>query len=136
MQLRELIIAVKEKNMRTKNLTTKKCRNCGVEFTKWAFRKATFCSRGCSQYFFVGEKNAGYKGSEVGYYGLHKWVEKELGKPKQCESCKTIKAKKYEWANKSRSYKRELSDWVRMCVACHHYYDGTSKVKPFNYHTI
>jgi len=122
--------------MRTKNYVTKPCRHCKKLFTRWAFRKATFCSRKCSQSFFVGEKAGNYKGNDVGYYGLHKWVEKELGKPKQCESCKTVKAKKYEWANKSHSYKRDKEDWVRLCSACHHYYDGTSSVRPFNYHEI
>lgn len=122
--------------MRTKNMVTKNCRKCGMEFTRWAFRKATFCSRQCSDGFFAGEKGGSWKGNNVGYSGLHKWVERELGKPKQCESCKTIKAKKYEWANKSHSYLRDKADWIRLCVACHHYYDGTSKIKPFNYHKI
>lgn len=122
--------------MRTKNLVTKECKNCLVKFTRWAFRKAIFCSRLCKQKYMVADKNGSWKGDKVGYYGLHKWVENQLGKPKRCESCKTIKAKKYEWANISKSYKRELSDWVRLCVSCHHYFDGTSKVKPFNYHNL
>lgn len=122
--------------MRTKNLETKNCKECGVLFTRWAFRKAIFCSKKCKGKHLSGENNSSWKGDQVSYSGLHKWVESILGKPKQCESCKTIKAKKYEWANKSKKYKRKIDDWVRLCVSCHHYFDGTSNVKPFNYHKL
>ena len=65
------------------------------------------------------EKNPSWKGDEVGYYGLHTWVARKLGKPKKCNRCGTTKAKRYEWANISREYKRDLSDWERLCASCH-----------------
>lgn len=70
-----------------------------------------------------GEKNIMWKGNNVSYGGLHHWVRNHLGKPKKCEDCGTITASKYEWANKSGEYKRDLGDWKRLCTSCHHKYD-------------
>ena len=64
-----------------------------------------------------------WKGAEVGYQALHSWVQRSLGSPKKCEHCGTIEAKRYEWANKSHLYKRDLTDWLRLCVKCHDIYD-------------
>lgn len=69
------------------------------------------------------EKSTLWKGDNVGYCGIHSWVKKHLGKPKRCEICGTTKAKKFDWSNKSGNYKRNLSDWQRLCVACHFNYD-------------
>jgi hypothetical protein len=65
------------------------------------------------------EKHPNWKGELVSYSGLHKWVTRKLGTPKYCANCKTTTAKKYEWANISHCYKRELSDWIRLCTKCH-----------------
>ena len=65
-----------------------------------------------------------WKGNGAGYNALHSWIRKKLGKPKVCHNCKTEVAKKYEWANISKEYKRELSDWVRLCTSCHRFYDN------------
>lgn len=73
----------------------------------------------------VGEKSNQWKGDDVGYSGLHYWVYKQLGKPKECENCETIKAKKFEWANISGKYKRDISDWARLCASCHRLFDNT-----------
>jgi hypothetical protein len=59
----------------------------------------------------------------VNYRDLHKWVEQALGKPSSCEKCGTTEDRRYHWANVSGSYKRELSDWRRLCVSCHKTYD-------------
>ena len=67
----------------------------------------------------TGENNPCWKGDDVGYHALHAWVQRELGTPKKCVRCGTTKAKRYEWANISREYKRNLSDWERLCVSCH-----------------
>lgn len=72
-----------------------------------------------------GSSNGCWKGDGVGYRGLHKWVELMLGKPTHCANCKksSLKPRQYQWANVSHAYKRELSDWVRLCVKCHKAYD-------------
>lgn len=54
------------------------------------------------------------------YRMLHYWVEKNLGKPSKCEKCGTTKAKSFQWANKSKKYKKNLSDWERLCPTCHY----------------
>lgn len=66
--------------------------------------------------------NHKWKGDKVGYRALHYWVERQLGKPKKCEFCLTEKAI-FHWANKSGSYLRDKSDWLRLCAKCHKEYD-------------
>lgn len=78
-----------------------------------------------------GEKHPQWKGDKVGYSGLHMWVRDQLGTPSYCAYCQTTNAKKFEWANISHAYKRELSDWIRLCVSCHHLYDR-NKIKLWN----
>ena len=73
----------------------------------------------------VGENNPMWKGKRAAYGAIHDWVNLHFGKPSVCEHCDTRNAKKYEWANISKSYKRERSDWVRLCTSCHQTYDGS-----------
>jgi len=63
---------------------------------------------------------------KVSYKGLHDWIGKHLGKPDTCEHCgkNGLSGKKIHWANKSHEYKRDLTDWVRLCVSCHKAYDN------------
>ena len=75
-----------------------------------------------------GKKNHGWKGDEVGYRGLHIWVELKLGNPNYCEICKRIDRKRYEWSNKSGKYFRKISDWQRLCASCHRRYDIKNKI--------
>ena len=70
-----------------------------------------------------GENNAQWKGEEAGYGSIHDWVKLRLGKPNYCQHCKATDKKKYEWANISKKYKRDLNDWIRLCVSCHDEYD-------------
>lgn len=78
----------------------------------------------------IGKKNPMWKGDKVGYHGLHKWIAKWKGKPIGCEICKDYnKNKIYYWASKSRQYKRDLSDWLRLCGKCHFAYDKQNKRK-------
>ena len=70
-------------------------------------------------------KNPNWKGNNVGYSALHAWIRRKLGKPSICEYCGTIglNGRKIHWANKSGIYKRESSDWIRLCVPCHKAFD-------------
>lgn len=77
----------------------------------------------------LNEKNHMWKGEQVSYRNLHRWVERHLGKPKRCEYCgKTGSAKQIHWANKSHLYLRDLSDWLRLCVSCHKKYDKVTTI--------
>ena len=73
----------------------------------------------------LGEKNKMWKGDKVGYIALHEWVSRNLGKPRICKMCnfKSENTRQFHWANKSRQYKRDLEDWIRLCVKCHKVYD-------------
>lgn len=73
------------------------------------------------------DQSPNWKGDLVGKTALHNWVEKHLGKPSKCEHCGTTKAKKFEWSNKSQKYKRDLSDWQRLCTKCHSKYDKKTR---------
>lgn len=75
-----------------------------------------------------GEENNKWKGDDVGYTGLHQWVRRKLGKPAHCAYCGRADRRKYEWANISKSYRRDLSDWIRLCTSCHRLYDN-GKIK-------
>ncbi len=73
----------------------------------------------------VGEESPSWKGDDVGYSGLHMWVRKVLGEPEKCEHCykNGLKGMQIHWANKSRAYLRDVSDWLRLCASCHKKYD-------------
>lgn len=128
----------------------KSCTNCQKEFL---FRNAPsdikkgngkYCSIKCrnlnmssvlksrgikpkERWVASGEMNGSWKGDRVSYSGLHRWIYRHLGLPKLCEHCGTTEAKKFEWANKSGLYLRDLHDWLRLCVSCHRKYDGHSQ---------
>jgi hypothetical protein len=69
--------------------------------------------------------NVNWKGDKVGYRALHSWISRKRGQPHYCEVCKRddLRYRQYHWANKSGKYKRELSDWIRLCVKCHKEFD-------------
>lgn len=63
--------------------------------------------------------NPAWKTAIPGYRVLHYWVERIKGKPNFCEICKSDSKKTYQWANISGEYKKEVSDWRRLCASCH-----------------
>ncbi len=77
------------------------------------------------------DKSASWKGDNVSYGGLHMWVYKHLGKPDTCEHCgvRGLKGHQIHWANKSGKYKRNIKDWLRLCVKCHVAYDKKYAIK-------
>lgn len=66
------------------------------------------------------ENNPAWKGQGIDYHWLHRWINREWGRPKKCEYCGTTKAKRFEWANISGKYLRLCrKDWMRVCSSCH-----------------
>lgn len=82
-------------------------------------------NKGTENHAIKQDKHPNWKGDKVGYTGLHMWVYSQLGKPGDCENCgKTgLSGKQIHWANASHEYKRELTDWLRLCAKCHMAYD-------------
>lgn len=64
-----------------------------------------------------------WRGVNASYVAKHAWVTRKRGSPRKCEYCGTTKAKKFEWANKHHTYRRNLRDYIRMCTSCHRRYD-------------
>lgn len=66
-----------------------------------------------------------WRGDKVGYSGKHRRVIKKLGQPSLCSLCGRSDGSPrcYHWANISREYRLELTDWIRLCASCHQLYD-------------
>jgi len=62
-------------------------------------------------------------GDNAGNQAMHNWVKKHKGIPKYCEHCKRTDKGAYHWANIDHKYKRNLDDYIRLCVSCHNKYD-------------
>ena len=71
-----------------------------------------------------GDKSPLWKGDAIGISGVHYWMKKNFGMPSLCENCGTAKAGCFDWANISGQYKRDRSDWKRLCRSCHMRSDG------------
>lgn len=71
---------------------------------------------------FVNENHFAWKGDEASYSAKHYWVYRKLGRPNECKECGKIEGK-FTWANISGEYKRDLTDWKRLCYSCHKIFD-------------
>ena len=127
-----------------------KCLQCNKSFVPKRDTKGIFCSLPCYHKHMVGKSHGhkttngripwnkglkipemcgdnhfAWKGEKVSYRNLHKWVERILGKPHNCEECKnsSLRHRQYNWSNISGNYKRIISDWRRLCMKCHKAFD-------------
>ena len=73
----------------------------------------------------LNDKNPNWLGEEVGYTGIHLWVQRRIARPKNCQKCG--KVCKPDLANISQKYKRDLLDWEWLCRRCHMKKDGRSE---------
>jgi len=101
----------------------------GRKMSKETRIKIGKAQKGNKNYFFgkrfLGIKNPNWKADNISYVGIHAWISREFGKPDKCDDCGEtgLFRCKIHWANKSKLYKRDISDWVRLCVPCHKKYD-------------
>lgn len=81
-----------------------------------------------------GKKNPNWKGNDIKYTSLHQWINRQLGEPNKCEHCgkEGLKRNQINWANKDHTYKRDLEDWISLCVGCHKKYDLKQGNEPSN----
>lgn len=70
-----------------------------------------------------GHDNWNWKGSKAGYNAKHRWLDRNFGKKKLCENCGDNESKFFDWANISGEYKRNRSDYKRLCRSCHIKFD-------------
>lgn len=78
----------------------------------------------------MGPKAYNWKGEDASYYAIHSWVRNRLGKPFMCEECgKDDKNIKYEWSNIDGEYKRDLNDYIMLCISCHRKRDNLLKIR-------
>lgn len=76
----------------------------------------------------TGSTNYKWKGDDVSYSALHKWVKYHKGDPKTCINCgKEGNNRQIHWANIDHKYKRNLEDWKPFCVKCHKQHDKLLK---------
>lgn len=62
------------------------------------------------------------------YHSIHYWVKKRLPKTEACSWCGN-QSLRIELANLSGDYKKEVSDFVWICVSCHKKYDGVHELQ-------
>lgn len=75
----------------------------------------------------TGNLNPKWKGEKVGYWGVHTWVQRRMGKARFCVDCGSSKT--VQWANISKEYKRRLNDWKSLCSVCHRKFDNITKLE-------
>lgn len=114
-------------------IKTVKCKNCNkkmvvlLSIIKTGRKK--YCSKKCysekikKSGLLSNNKNPAWKGNNVGYFSLHNWIKRKLGKANKCVDCDNKNAKKYEWSNKDHKYSRNIKDYFSRCVSCHRKYD-------------
>lgn len=123
-------------------------RTCKVCYKSIPVRNKWFCSQRCSNKMptnywkgkkfsveyrkklsqahkgkMINEKHPLWKGEDAAYRSIHSWVMRHRGQPSLCKKCGTTEAKRFDWANISGTYKRDLDDYVRLCRSCHRKYD-------------
>jgi hypothetical protein len=70
----------------------------------------------------MGDKNASWKGDNVGYGTLHQWVRKHNIRPSLCQICD--KKTRLDLANITGIYNRDFKNWMYLCRRCHMSQDG------------
>lgn len=71
----------------------------------------------------MGKSAGAWKGDKAGYVAKHMWIISHYGKASKCEHCDSKTAKRYEWANISGNYEREVIDYKQLCPSCHRKWD-------------
>lgn len=79
----------------------------------------------------LGNKNPAWKGEKASYSASHHWIKQHKGIPLRCEKCgkNWTKPRSVQWANIDHKYRRNLNDWIPLCVSCHKNHDLAMLVK-------
>jgi hypothetical protein len=77
-----------------------------------------------------GSRGNNWKGNEVGYSGLHKYLRQHYPKTGICEECGQTARTQYALIH-GRTYSRNREDYRELCRCCHMRYDlGGRTVSP------
>jgi len=108
------------------------CQKCGIEFyiqpSQINYRPHIYCSFKCrggapsNLRHGKGKLSPSWKGDKAGYFALHEWVRSNYKTADHCEYDPSHQGR-FEWANISGSYLRDINDWVQLCAKCHRQYD-------------
>lgn len=74
-----------------------------------------------------GSGHHNWQGEFTSYRSMHRWVVREKGQPTKCEHCGIdgLTQHQIHWANIDHKYKRDVNDYIRLCVKCHAEFDKT-----------
>lgn len=67
----------------------------------------------------IGPLSSRWKGEAASYSAKHSWLSRNYGKATFCENDIKHESSRFEWANISGEYRRDRSDYKRVCRACH-----------------
>ena len=92
-----------------------KCPFCGVDIGY----KSKICRKCCRD-----DRHGRWRGDDAGYVAIHTWMRLRLGRPVECVYCgKTKSESVLQWASISHKAKRDLGDYISLCIPCHKKYD-------------
>lgn len=83
-----------------------------------------------------GEEHYNWKGKNIKYFGLHKWIRRELGNATRCDNRKdkilsfpcSRKSMTFQHAKlKGYRYVKNLKNFIQLCKSCHTKYDKKTK---------
>jgi len=74
-----------------------------------------------------GSKGNNWRGDDVSYSGLHRYLRKHYPKTRICEECGEEKQTDYALIH-GREYSRNRENYRELCHACHMRYDHTGRV--------
>lgn len=76
-----------------------------------------------------GIKHYLWKGEKASYEAKHIWIRTHYGNATKCEKCDGKNAKRFEWANISGKYLRNIKDYMQLCPSCHRLMDRGNKCR-------
>ncbi|HUS02942.1 MAG TPA: NUMOD3 domain-containing DNA-binding protein [Chitinophagaceae bacterium] len=76
-----------------------------------------------------GEKSYRWMGDKVGNRGIHSFIERIVGRPKECTQCGETQ-KRIHLANVDHKYSRDPKDYIPLCPKCHRLYDIKNGLRP------
>ena len=121
------VLAFKGINKRRAALWKCKC-ECGKQIIVpgYRLRNGETQSCGClhkevARNLKTGRANPLWAGDDPNYKTLHQWINRNK---KKCGYCVLCKSRGYTgFANISHTYKRNVNDFVELCINCHNMWD-------------